>query len=107
MATRKILYSPRFGAGWTSWHHGFKEEKRFMLEYAPFIAALERGEEISDALEERFCKEFAAKFPTSKLPYMGGVAGLAIHEAPGLVRIDEYDGSESVIDEGSELDSWL
>jgi len=40
---RKILYSPGFGAGWTSWHDGSKEAKLFMLEYRPFIEYLEAG----------------------------------------------------------------
>jgi len=38
---RNILYSPEYGAGWVSWHSGPKEEKLFMLEYKPFIEALE------------------------------------------------------------------
>lgn len=37
---RSILYSPGYGGGWTSWHHGSDEERRFALEYAPFIEAV-------------------------------------------------------------------
>ena len=38
---RKILYSPAYGSGWVSWHGGSDIEKRFMLEYPPFVKAIE------------------------------------------------------------------
>ena len=41
MKVRKILYSPHFGAGWTTWFSGSIEAKRFMLEYQPFIDSVE------------------------------------------------------------------
>lgn len=38
---RKILYSPGYGAGWTTWHMGPPDQQEFMLSYEPFIEALE------------------------------------------------------------------
>lgn len=38
---RKILYSPGYGAGWSTWGGDTPEQKKFMLEYKPFIEALE------------------------------------------------------------------
>lgn len=38
---RKILYSPGFGAGWVSWHHGSDDERRFMLSHPALVAACE------------------------------------------------------------------
>ena|SRR5271155_5689334 len=107
---RKILYSPGYGAGWTTWHYGTKEEKLFMLTYQPFIDALEKGERISQKLEEQFEVDFAAKFPDAKdsTPYTGGLRDLQIYRTNGRVHIEEYDGSESVEEDGFQDDSyWL
>lgn len=54
MKTKKILYSPGYGAGWTTWHSGTKEEKQFMFEYQPFIDAIENDQKIDHVLVEQF-----------------------------------------------------
>lgn len=41
---RKILYSPGYGAGWTTWNGGDKKQKKFMLEYTPFVVACESAD---------------------------------------------------------------
>jgi len=121
-ALRKVLYSPGYGAGWVSWHSGSKAEKLFMLEYAPFIAYLEakqkreekKGSRIRegfpDELMEQFKVDWDAKFPdkAGEYPYSGGLGSLSIREVPtgALVRINEYDGSETVEVLG-EYDQWL
>ena len=109
---RKVLYSPGFGAGWTTWHHGTTEEKRFMLEHAGLIEAVERGEETgegSTALRQ-FVQDFEAAFPDSRagVPYLGGADSLVVHVAADgqRVRVEEYDGSESVVNEGDD-EGWL
>jgi hypothetical protein len=54
----KILISPGYGGGWTTWHCGSTEEKKFMATYQPFIAAIESRpnqiteQEIKDAKEK-------------------------------------------------------
>lgn len=101
---RKILYSPGYGAGWTSWHSGSKEEKLFMLEYKPFIKILENGNEITEKDIERFNDDFREKFPEAETPYTGGVRDLTVHGTDGVVRIEEYDGSESVHES---YDDWM
>lgn len=105
---RKILYSPGYGAGWVSWHYGTREENMFMLEYQPFIEALERGEPIGDALIEKFRADWSARFPKSEPPYVGGLCTLKVLSVPdgARVRISEYDGNESVAVEGSD-EGWL
>lgn len=45
--TRKILYSPGHGAGWTTWESD-PEVKRLMLDWPPLIAAIEAGETITE-----------------------------------------------------------
>lgn len=103
---RKLLYSPGFGAGWTTWHHGSKEEMMFMLTYQPFIDILENKKEIKEKDEEKFEEDWKEKFPESYPPYTGGVCNLTIYycEDDVLIKIREYDGSESV--EEKEIGEW-
>jgi hypothetical protein len=122
---RKILYSPGYGAGWTSWE-GDTELKKFMLEYRPFIDFLENGGTGTDLLNgnryhrcefvkyygdkkvfdeevakkehpllSEFAKECFNRFGT--VPYMGGLDDIAVEEVSGPIRIEEYDGYESVV----------
>lgn len=118
---RKILYSPGFGAGWTSWFHGSKAAKKFMLEYKPFIEFLENGGKIctkqefwTDTYKEseivkKFLQDFEERFPEEEAPFLGGLRDIAIYKVPDncLVMIHEYDGSESVSTKESIEDQWL
>lgn len=56
----------------------------------------------------RFCEDFRAAFPGEDLPYLGGIGDLTVETVPkgARVRITEYDGSESVVVEGSD-EGWL
>ena len=108
---RKVLVSYGYGAGWTSWHSGSLKEKRFMFEYKPFIDYLEdpnnEGKEIPKSLQDQFVVDFEATFPDSTPPYMGGVDGLAVETFDDdcvAVRVQEYDGSESLV---TSYDDWL
>lgn len=122
---RKILYSPGYGAGWVTWHYGTREQKLFMLEYAPFIQALESqtpearaapvyreidGDRFLACLPvEHFLAEWTERFPGVNPPYLGGLGGLGglvVAEVEGEVRLDEYDGSESYTTRGTDTE-WL
>lgn len=152
---RKILYSPGYGAGWSTWGGNTTAQKKFMLEYKPFIEALEReGDDVyaADLLENavhaivesrvitwpgtprdeienlmnreyalvgsprkllallpQFIRDWHAEFGAStELPYFGGLRTLAIYECDdnALVKIDEYDGHETVVVKGEET-GWL
>lgn len=103
---RKILVSPGYGAGWTSWA-GDDKASAIMLEWAPIIAALEAGE---GPLEE---SHPAVVSMSAELKGMGidyvcllGLAGLQVHQVDGRVRINEYDGAESFEEEG-EYEGWM
>ncbi len=118
---RKILYSPGFGAGWTSWFHGSKAAKKFMLEYKPFIGFLENGGKFTDRdsfwndeykkseIVLQFLQDFEEKFPEEEAPFLSGLRDIAIYEVPDncLVMIHEYDGSESIKTKESIEDQWL
>lgn len=102
----KVLISPGFGAGWTSWASGSKEFKTFMLTYQPIIDALESGQRISEVHPAvlQFLDDAKSKF--NETPYVGGADDLEVVEASGPVRINEYDGSES-LEEVGDYQEWL
>jgi hypothetical protein len=84
-----------------------------MLTYEPLIEAVERGEELIPAdlrfesLDEtttrlhpalrQFLREAREKFGQEYV-YVGGAHDLRVVEVSGPFRIDEYDGSESVVE---------
>lgn len=101
----KILYSPGFGAGWSSWCSDEREAQVFMLTYKPLIDALEAGKDIgagnSSSSEPRpgsilddFARAYKERF--GDVPYLGGARDLTVTEVTEPFRIHEYDGSESV-----------
>jgi hypothetical protein len=105
----KILYSPGFGAGWSSWCSGDREQQKFMLSYLPLIGAIENGMDIGfdesrpyadqqpyrpGSVLEQFAIDFKKRF--DERPYLGGARDLDVTEVTEPFRIHEYDGSESV-----------
>lgn len=82
-----VLYSPGFGAGWSTWA---SEHSAFMLFDPGLVEAVER-------------KDFTAAAALAKAHsdeiYTGGAEDLQIKWLPeGTVfRVDEYDGSESIV----------
>jgi len=113
--TRKILYSPGFGAGWTTWNDG--EVAKYMLTYQPIVEFIEGGGSFKDRecsdlpgyqlhpLLARLREECAEKFNAEHV-CMLGADGLQVMEVDGDVRIEEYDGSESVITRQSDS-GWM
>lgn len=93
--TRKILYSPGYGAGWTTWAYD-PEVKALMLTYAPIVEHLETNQgpllETSPAVQ-RFIVDVEAL--GKAVPYLGGLRDLTVATVNGPVRITEYDGVES------------
>ena len=117
--TRKILYSPGFGAGWTTWNSG--DVAKLMLEYAPLIEALERGEAIYDNRVHDYKNETVtgdahpallqleadclSKFGADYVCVLGADQ-LRVATVSGRVRIEDYDGNESIEEEG-EFSGWM
>jgi hypothetical protein len=102
----KILISPGFGAGWSTWmHEGGHEGQVFALSYKPLIEALESGDinDISKAVS-KFTTEFERKFGSE--PYTGGLRDLIVMEVTKSFRVEEYDGRESLIFREDD-DSWF
>lgn len=79
-----VLYSPGYGAGWSTWNDGDE------LIFSPELAKAVLGE--IDKTPKQVANEL---FPDA---YDGGVFGLKVEwvKEGSEFEIDEYDGSESI-----------
>lgn len=115
---RKVLYSPGFGAGWTTWNESNKEVAKYMLEYQPIIEFIDAGgsfsrddlggygaTEADHPLLKQLQAECREKFGATYICLLGA-PDLVVAEVSGRVRIEEYDGSESLEEEGS-FSGWM
>jgi hypothetical protein len=108
---RKILYSPGYGAGWSTWMSGVPS--KFACEYKPLIEAVERGEKLhqNHPLVLQFIADAKREFGIADDGYVCvlGAGSLAVEEVPddALVRIDEYDGFESVETQAAAASSYF
>jgi hypothetical protein len=102
---RKILYSPGYGAGWSSWAYNIP--KKWMCQYQPIIDFLEKGgsftyedcqKEPLHPLLEQLKKDAKDQFGVDHVCVLGA-EDLEIYECDDdtQVRITEYDGAESVV----------
>lgn len=85
-----VLYSPGFGAGWSTWSHGDEE---FYVFDAGLVALAERKAPLVDV--EAYLKE---KFGDDRYLCLGGWEDVEIEWLDQGARfvIEEYDGSESL-----------
>ena len=82
-----IIYSPRYGAGWYSWH-GIEE-----LLYDPNIVDMvERAEDYENII--KYCDEIYGENA-----YFGGADQVQLFwlDQGTEFYVDEYDGSESIV----------
>lgn len=81
-----ILYSPGYGAGWSTWNSSYPD-----MVFCPELAKM---------VLDRKPPEEREKFAAKKWPdaYLGGLEGITIGWVPegSLFRISEYDGSEAI-----------
>lgn len=84
---RYVLHTTSHGAGWTSWHDGPVEQKRYMLEYAPFVEAVRAREAL---LKEAPLKVSCAPAPCRKFK------ALVVREAAGGIGL-YFDGTCATI----------
>ena len=103
-----VLYSPGYGAGWSTWNHEYTPEILFdpvlvdLAEQNEKLFWEKHGDEnyyedyfIVPEIEEKMVKHCAEKYPEA---YLGGIGDLAVKWLPvgTEFRIHEYDGNESV-----------
>jgi len=103
----KILISPGWGAGWTTWSGASLDADKFMLTHAGLIHAIESGEGVGydedapnnarpgSALDQ-FVEDFKTAFPDEDVPYLGGARTLAVEDVDQPFRVVEYDGNEAI-----------
>lgn len=86
----KILISPGYGAGWSTWADDSVQE--FMLKDPTLVAMAERKaskQEVADYID--------SKHPDDNI-YTGGWHNIRVVELPAgaLFKVNEYDGDESI-----------
>ena len=89
-----VAFSSGFGAGWLTWNNDeLAETLLFHPDIINMILSNRQSEIDKDWLIEHFGEEFEDV-------YCGGVSNLSIKWVPvgTQFRIDEYDGSESVVE---------
>ena len=86
-----VLYSPGYGAGWSTWNQEYGNELVFDPGIVDLVLARKAGE-----LPEELEAYITLKNPVA---YLGGVRNLEVKWIPVCTkfRIDEYDGNESVV----------
>lgn len=119
---REILYSPGFGAGWTTWNDG--EHHEFLATYQPIIDYVKGGggfpydgglyemrtpideplavREDAHPLLKQLLVDAEAKFGEGTYLCTLGARGLKVATVAGRYRIDEHDGNESIVEESEE-----
>lgn len=86
----KVLISPGYGSGWSTWNDPRMAFDRRLIE------AFERG--ISKEDMRVLCVECGYVDPYGYAPYMGGFDKLKVIDVPSGMRfqITEYDGAERI-----------
>lgn len=86
----KILVSPGYGAGWTTWN---RDHDEFLLSDPGLVALAEQKADVEQV--EAYLKE---KLGPGAYVYCGGWRDITVEDIPAgtKFRIHEYDGFESV-----------
>lgn len=92
--TRKVVISPGFGSGWSTWSTKPQE----VAEYQPMVEFLENGGTTGELSKDHpVIVQMAEDLDVS--PYIGSnVDRLVVVEVTPPYRVMEYDGSESILD---------
>lgn len=87
----KVLISPGYGAGWSTWNDSGMAVDKDLIEL------FERGC-TEDEMADLCIKKGYTDGVTDGPPYMGGFGNLKIVEVPmgRFFKIEEYDGSEYI-----------
>ena len=91
----EILYSPGFGAGWSTWTHILTPDQTYRMIAHPTIVAMAKKEIPFD--KDQILSTIFEDEPIESF-FMGGWEDIRVRALPvGTVfRINEYDGSESI-----------
>jgi hypothetical protein len=89
-----VLYSPGFGAGWYTWNYEYPD----MLFDSGLVDLVLKGN------KEQILAYVTVKWPNA---YLGGIGDLSVEwvNQGQQIKINEYDGSESI--EYRDSDDWI
>jgi hypothetical protein len=89
-----VLYSPGFGAGWYTWNYEYPD----MLFDSGLVDLVLKGN------KEQILAYVTVKWPNA---YLGGIDDLSVKwvDQGQQIKINEYDGSESI--EYRDSDDWI
>jgi hypothetical protein len=89
----KFLFSPGFGAGWSSW----EDNPEFLIFDKGLIELVEKHIELEPTGSNEEAIEAYLKSKGFDYVYLGGLDQLCVCEIPigTEIKIEEYDGSES------------
>lgn len=107
-----VLVSHGFGAGWSSWGRSSAPAEELMFD-SELVALIEKRDAIRAKHEDEALWEVAKKaavdYCLKRWPdvYTGGVGGLSVEWVPvgRRFRINEYDGSETLVLDDE--DDWV
>jgi len=101
-ATVKVLVSPGFGAGWSTWFNTLTPDQEYATITDPRLIALAEDRTLDrsdpDTLDRVRATLIEILGPDGQDLYIGGWRDIAVRElAVGILfKIREYDGSESI-----------
>lgn len=88
----KVLVSPEFGAGWSTWN----DKPKQVAEYKPIIEYIENGGDPSKLDEHHpLVRQMMSDLGLSDF-YCGGANYLCVYKVDGPYRICEHDGFEHI-----------
>ena len=93
-----ILYSPGFGAGWSTWgDRRLAYDKRVVEKWFEIQEKLAAGERFSEMMDEM--EEFIDSLPEYNAPYMGGLDKVQVEwvNKGDFFYIYDYDGHETLV----------
>ena len=90
-----VLYSPGYGAGWSTWASA--EFQKFAVFDRRLVEMAERGDGVEEVNE--FLASIVSSTGAAASFYTGGWKDIRIEwiDEGQMFRINEYDGSESIV----------
>jgi hypothetical protein len=95
----KILVSPGYGAGWSTWT---SEHRDFALFDPGLIEMAERGASVDEV-----DAYIASRLGPGEHFFTGGWDDIQVVEVHGDFRVTEYDGNEDVVERLGADDGWV
>lgn len=101
-----VLYSPGYGAGWSTWNHEIGDQLIFDPSIVYMVEEMHKEPDDKDKVESWFQNIMAYCKVNYPEGYFGGADDLAIEWIPEgtMFKINEYDGNETI--EYKENDYW-